>query len=390
MVNVGSLHDYKKQYGLAHFTEHFLFRSKIEDSSEYVDDILRSYGGEINAGTSSTYTKFYILSHKNDASQAIQYLAKIVCDLNIDNTLFSQEKEIILEEMGYGRGFPTFFWSNSKLTLLGVPKGYHHPTIGSRYSLDNIDITHVQKFYNEFYTPKNMVLSIVGNFDKEEMKAQIDKYFLKLPEPRSDFLKKIDFQIKGPKIKTRNDIWSDSFTMYFVTKAFNNADLPAAELLIQYIDLLMYRNFRIKKEQIYYLDCDLDYNYNIGCFDFDFYCRHKKVKRVMLDFLKDLKWIKQKGMEEKMLETIKDKLIKQQLINFEDVLYAANWYSYRELLTSRTNPNDFESYLKAFNDISSESIRDFARRLFSHENFFLDYSGILTSKMKQRILDLIE
>jgi hypothetical protein len=91
-----------------------------------------------------------------------------------------------------------------------------------------------------------------------------------------------------------------------------------------------------------------------------------------------------------MLEIIKNKLVKKQLIRFEDVLKAAHWYSSRELLTSKDNPNDMESYLKAFDNISCESIMDFSQRLFTNQNFFLDFSGFLNKKTKEEILRLLE
>ena len=181
-----------------------------------------------------------------------------------------------------------------------------------------------------------------------------------------------------------------SFSIYFVTKAFENADLPVAELMNEYIDLIMYKNFQLKKEQLYRIYCDLDYSYNIGCFDFEFRCKHKKIKRVLFDFLNDLRFLKHNCIEEKMLETIKNKIVKKQLICFEDVLKAADWYSSRELLTSKDNPNDMESYLKAFDNISCESIMDFSQRLFTKSNFFLDYSGFLNKKTKEEILRLLE
>jgi zinc protease len=325
-----------------------------------------------------------VLSHKTDALQAIKYLEKIVCDLNIDEELLSQEKEIISEEMG---GLISWNYRTKKLSLLGFPEYVVHPTIGTRYSLKNIKISDIQKFYEQFYTPDNIVLSIVGNFNRKEIVDFVNKHFINLPKVHSNRPNKIQFLIKGPKIKARREIWGYSFTVYFVTKAFENADLPVAELMNEYIDLQMHKNFRMKKEQLYHIGCDLDYEYNIGCFDFDFRCKHKKLKRVLFDFLKDLKLITNNCIDEKMLDTIKNKLIKKQLIFFENVLQAAEWYSNRELLTSKDNPNDLESYLKSFDDITCESITDFAKRLFTPSNFFLDYDGFLNKKSKEEILN---
>jgi predicted Zn-dependent peptidase len=390
MVNVGSFNDYKKQYGMAHLLEHFLFRSKLENSNESVEDKIYTHGGTLNAETGTTYTSYFINSHKDDALKAIQYLGRIVCDLSLDEELFSQEKEIVNEEIDDWSIIRPLFWDYSKLSLLGIPKKYHYPNIGSSQTLRRIGIRDLEKYYEKHYTPENTVLSIVGNFQRAKMKDHINKYFLNLPKPRSKKMKRIHFRIEGPKIESGYDFYGYSFDIYFITKAYKTPDLPIAELMKEYFDFLIYKNYRLNKEQIYHLYCNLDYNYNIGCFDFDFSCNHKKIKRVLFDFMKDIRTLKYEFVDEKILNTIKDKHIKTNLILFEDVLNAAKWYSQRELLTSKSNPNDTHNYVESLKKIDGKAFQDFAQRLFIPDNFFLKYSGYLNFKSKLEILDLLE
>jgi predicted Zn-dependent peptidase len=388
MVNVGSLNDYKKQYGMAHLIEHFLFRSKLEDSNESVQERMFTHGGELNAETSTTYTNYYIQSVKDDALKSIQYLGRVVCDLSLDEEKFSQVKEVVNEEISLWGS--TLSWSSSKLSILGIPKKYHYPTIGSKQTLKKIGINDLGKFYEKHYTPENIVLSVVGNFQKAEMKDQIKKYFLNLPKLRSKKMKRIRFRIEGPKIESGLDFTGNSFEVYFITRAHQTPDLPIAELLKEYFDYLIHKNYRLDKEQIYFLNSDLDFNFNIGCFDFDFYCQHKKIKRVLFNFLNDIRSLKNKFVDEKILRTIKDKHIKSNLILFEDVLSAAKWYSHRELLTSKANPNDLVNYIESLKKIDRELFQDYCQRLFILDNFFLEYSAYLSFKSKIEILDLLE
>jgi predicted Zn-dependent peptidase len=386
MVNVGSLNDFSKKCGIAHFLEHFLFRSKLEDSNEYVEDRIYTHGGHLIGGTSPTFTTYFVSSHKMDAIKAIQYIGRTVCDLNINERLFREEKEVIIEEIiGNYPNTP----NSDKLLLLGIPKKYHRPTAGTDKSIKTIELKDLQAFYNLYYTPKNMVLSVVGNFDKEEITNSIKKYFTKLPKSRSKVFKIIGFPCNGPKIDTSHYM-SGRFVIYFVTRAFRNADLPVAKLLEEYFDYFIHKKYRMKKEHLYYISCDLDYNYNVGCFEFYFKSNPEKTERILLEFLHDLKDIKHNLVDIKTLNKIKARLIKKDMLGFENVLLAAKWYSCRELLTSKANPNDFHDYLMAVKKIKREAIKDFCQRLFSENNFSLDYWGKLDKKTKQEILDLIK
>jgi predicted Zn-dependent peptidase len=390
MVNVGSLNDYKKQYGMAHLLEHFLFRSKLEGSDESVEERLYTHGGTVNAETSTTYTSYFLNSHKDDALKAIQYIGRVICDLSLDEEIFSQEKEVVHEEIGDWNLFSKNLWDSSKLSILGIPKKYHYPVIGSNQSLEKIGIRDLINFYEKHYTPENIVLSVVGNFEKDKMKDQINKYFLNLPKTRSKKLKRVRFRIEGPKIESGYDFSAHYFDIYFITNAYQTPDLPVAELMDEYFDFIIHKNYRLDKEQLYHLYCKLDFNYNIGCFDFGFFCKHKKIKRVLFDFIKDIKKLKTHLIDEEILKTIKDKHIKNNLILFEDVLSAAKWYSQRELLTSKSNPNDFQNYIESLKLVDTQAFKDFSNELFILENFFLEYTGYLTFKNKLEILDILE
>jgi predicted Zn-dependent peptidase len=56
-----------------------------------------------------------------------------------------------------------------------------HSTIGSMEDLDAATIDDVKEFFRIYYAPNNAVLSVVGDFDNEEARALVDKYFSNIP-----------------------------------------------------------------------------------------------------------------------------------------------------------------------------------------------------------------
>src|SRR5436190_8866196 len=56
-----------------------------------------------------------------------------------------------------------------------------HSTIGSMEDLDAATIEDVQKFFRIYYAPNNAVLTIAGDFESEEARALVEKYFAGIP-----------------------------------------------------------------------------------------------------------------------------------------------------------------------------------------------------------------
>ena len=58
---------------------------------------------------------------------------------------------------------------------------YSWPTIGSMADLSAATVEDVKQFFRLYYAPNNATLVIVGDFDPEQAKAWIAKYFGDIP-----------------------------------------------------------------------------------------------------------------------------------------------------------------------------------------------------------------
>jgi predicted Zn-dependent peptidase len=56
-----------------------------------------------------------------------------------------------------------------------------HSTIGSMEDLDAATIDDVKEFFRIYYAPNNAVLTVVGDFDNDEARALVEKYFGNIP-----------------------------------------------------------------------------------------------------------------------------------------------------------------------------------------------------------------
>jgi predicted Zn-dependent peptidase len=58
---------------------------------------------------------------------------------------------------------------------------YHHSVIGSMDDLDAATLDDVRDFFRTFYAPDNAVLTLCGDFDRDEARRLIDRYFGPIP-----------------------------------------------------------------------------------------------------------------------------------------------------------------------------------------------------------------
>ena len=68
-----------------------------------------------------------------------------------------------------------------------VAQSYHRPTIGWISDLNTFSATDAQAFFDKYYVPSNMVVTVVGDVKAAEAMPIIEKYFSRLPlRPKPD------------------------------------------------------------------------------------------------------------------------------------------------------------------------------------------------------------
>jgi predicted Zn-dependent peptidase len=168
-------------------------------SSPY-DMLYTSNGGVgFNASTSKDMTGYYIQL----PSDKIELWAKTESD-RLKNPVFREyyrERDNVFEERlmryqsgGEGLLYETFFAA----AFSAHP--YKHPTIGWESNIKYMSINDIYRFYNTYYIPSRMTITIVGKQNTEETYSIIKKYFESIePKPEPGEVKVIEPEQRGQK-----------------------------------------------------------------------------------------------------------------------------------------------------------------------------------------------
>ena len=180
--HIGSKDEDENKTGLAHLFEHLMFEgSKNIDKGKF-DEILNSNGGESNAYTSCDVTSYYILIPSNKLELALWLDSDRIAGFKIDSDSLEIQKKVVMEEkLQVQDNTPYGSVEAESSNRLFKKSGYKRPVIGNMSHIEKVNPDDIQDFYEKYYAPSNMVLSVVGDIDYDETEKLIKKYYADIP-----------------------------------------------------------------------------------------------------------------------------------------------------------------------------------------------------------------
>lgn len=201
---VGSRDEKMGKSGIAHMLEHLNFKSTKNLKSGEFDEIVKGFGGVNNASTSFDFTHYYIKSASKNMDKSLSLFADLMQNLTLKDEEFQPERDVVAEERRWRTdnnpmGYLQFRLFNNAY----IYHPYHWTPIGFMSDIKNWSINDIRDFHSTFYQPKNAIIVVAGDIDKEEVFKSSEKYFksienkkeipskLHTVEPKQDGAKKV-------------------------------------------------------------------------------------------------------------------------------------------------------------------------------------------------------
>ena len=184
--HVGSGDEVHGKSGFAHLFEHMMFQGAKHIGEDVHFDILREIGADnVNGTTNPDRTNYYevVPSHEIETalwleSDRMGYLLDLLNQDSLANQIdvVRNERRQRYDNVPYGL---ERFAVNAALYPEGHP--YRYLTIGKHTDLESASLEDVQDFFKKWYVPSNATLTLAGDFEIEEGKALVDKWFASFP-----------------------------------------------------------------------------------------------------------------------------------------------------------------------------------------------------------------
>ncbi len=174
-VKVGSRSEADRIAGITHFIEHLIFKGTDVGGGYEIAPKIEAMGGNINAFTSHETTVYHIVMPTHSFETGFQLLADSVRSPAFPQDELEKEKKVIIEEIKMGEDDPQrkLFTELFRVSYPGHP--YGRPIIGYRESVSAIGRSDILSYFKEHYTPPNMAVVVVGDFDEERVRDLLDQ-----------------------------------------------------------------------------------------------------------------------------------------------------------------------------------------------------------------------
>lgn len=183
LYHVGSKNENPDRTGFAHFFEHLLFEGSENIGRGEYSQLVEKNGGALNANTSQDRTYYYELLPSNQLELGLWLESERMLHAKVDLKGIETQRSVVKEEKRQrvdNQPYGSFFTEMFKRLFANHP--YNWAPIGSMEHLDAAQEEDYVNFYKDFYVPSNSTLSIAGDFEIEDAKKWIDKYFASMPK----------------------------------------------------------------------------------------------------------------------------------------------------------------------------------------------------------------
>lgn len=185
--HVGSGDEVPGKSGFAHLFEHMMFQGAKHIGEDVHFDLLREIGGtNVNGTTNPDRTNYYetVPSHELETalwleSDRMGYLLDLLNEQSLQNQIevVRNERRQRYDNVPYGA---ERFAVAAALYPEGHP--YRYLTIGRHEDVENANLDDVIAFFEKWYVPSNATLVLAGDFEIDEAKALVDKWFASFPK----------------------------------------------------------------------------------------------------------------------------------------------------------------------------------------------------------------
>ena len=183
--HVGSANERPGRTGFAHLFEHMLFQGSASVGANEHFELVQRAGGTLNGSTWLDRTNYYETVPSNQLELALWleanrmgYLLPAMTQQKLDTQrdVVQNERRWSMDNQPYGT-----WWERLPALCFPPTHPFHHSLIGSMADLDAASLEDIEQFFATYYTPDNAVLSIAGDFERDEARQLVERHFGPIP-----------------------------------------------------------------------------------------------------------------------------------------------------------------------------------------------------------------
>jgi zinc protease len=326
----------------------------------------------MNAYTSFEKTVYHytVLSQYKDTG--LDILSDMLRNSVFDKEEAEKEQKVIFKEINMKDDDPDsqIYWSLMETSYKVFP--YYIPVIGYEDLFAKLTNKDVADYYETMYSPSNVVVSFVGDFDTQQMKKDVDKYFgpweRKTVGPVS--LPEEPVQMAHRYIKKEAAINMPKMMMGYHTVSINHPDLYALDCLSNILgggkSSRLYKRV-IEEEKLAYQIFSSSWTPSYpGLFMLKAVFDKGKYTDLKFAVLDEINKFKYEKVTKEELDEVKNLVKAYSIYSKEDIMSQAE--SLAESFVNSGSLKFDEKYLEGISNVTPDDIMRVARKYLGYNN----------------------
>ena len=186
--NVGSKDEKSNEKGIAHLIEHMIFKGTKKLSESDINLITHKLSGSTNAFTSYDYTGYLFELPSQHWQEVLPIMADCMKNCTFKEQHLNSELKAVIQELKMYKDDYTSSLIEHLMSQIFPDHPYHHPIIGYKQDLWNLNRDNLVNFYQKHYIPNNATLVVVGDVNADEVFKLAQESFGQI-EPNLDYKK---------------------------------------------------------------------------------------------------------------------------------------------------------------------------------------------------------
>ncbi len=361
--------------GVAHFLEHKMFEQENGRNSL---DVLTEIGVSANAYTTNDHTA-YLYECTEHFYEALDEFMDYVQHPYFTDENVEKEKGIIGQEIMMYDDYPDW-----KVYLNALQAMYHDfpirlDTVGTIETISKIDKDILYKCYNTFYNPSNMAMVICGDFEPDSILQEIKKRLNNIksngeikriyPEEKEEIVKE--------KVTQNMEVSRPLYTIGIKDKPVDTCQGNSKEEIVKkhiaveiLLHLLMGESSNLYKtlydKGTISASPSMDYEFSRGYAHILISGQSNNPEEVYQAFKKQLKEMKEKGINEKDFNRIRKTLYGDYIKEYNDVTDIARMF----LADYFKGINSFD-YIEQIMTVNVEYAQQILKEVFNENKMVL-------------------
>ena len=389
-LKIGSRSETSELNGVAHFIEHLLFKGTSHRTAEQIARQVDSIGGHLDAFTAKETICYSTKVLDEHLPVAFDILSDLVLNPKFDPGDMEKERSVILEEIKMVEDTPDDLVHEIFMQNFWKDQPLGRPILGTKQTVGKLDRDKVLAFFQEFYTPDDLIISAAGNLEHERVVDLITAKFSKVRTSRNGYVDVPAHTHSRISMRNKKELEQVQICLGVPSYPLSHQDRYVCYILNTILgggmSSRLFQNIREKEGLVYAIFSGLNSYRDTGCLSIYAGTSLETAERVVDMIVKELRNLKDNPVDPEELRRAKDYLKGSLMLGLESTSSRMSNLARQEMYFGKyISLDEVTSSIEA---VTAESIQEMAKASFDTRQIALTVLGNLEGlKISRERLD---